>query len=69
MHKIKDVINCYVQSIKIITCLKHKAWLMFFKAWKTCYIGSQQCNNREEMVNFFSTKIEMMTNVISKSNP
>jgi len=34
MHKIKDVIDCYVQSIKIITCLKLKAWLMFLKVEK-----------------------------------
>jgi hypothetical protein len=53
MHKIKDVIECYVQSIKLITCLKHKAWLMFFKGWKTCYNDFQQWTSRQEMVIFF----------------
>lgn len=58
MHKIKDVIDCYVQSIKIITCLKHKAWLMFVKGWKTCYNDSQQWTNREEMVFFSQLKVK-----------
>jgi hypothetical protein len=31
MHKIKDVIDCYVQSIKIITCLNTRLDLCSLK--------------------------------------
>jgi len=69
MHKIKDVIDCYVQSIKINNLPKTQGLTYVFKGWKTCYNDSQQWTNREEIVIFFRTKSEMITNVISESNP